>query len=175
MIRDERGFTTIELLIVSLILGILTAVAVPEYLSLRDRANKGAASASIGVLSRDIERYDANNFVGAPTSSDPDWNGTDAASTGTNADSGYNDTWAGAGHDLLSLLQAKYDASVVPASFHWDPAGWAPAAGSTVSTDYCVYTLVGVWYGAKHGPSGAITTGRTMHLGGAPNGDCYAS
>jgi len=33
---------------------------------------------------------------------------------------------------------------------------------------------VGSWYGAKHGPSGAITNGKTMHLS-TSTGDCYAS
>jgi prepilin-type N-terminal cleavage/methylation domain-containing protein len=172
---EESGFTLIELLIVITILGSLTSIALPSYLGFQDRANKTAASTNIGVLTRDIERYDVNNYAGAPTATDPNWNGTDAAGTGTNGDAGYNDTWAGSGHDVISLIQSKYDPSISTSSYQWDPAGWAPAAGSTTSTDYCVYTVVGVWYAAKHGPNGPITTGKTMHLGGAPNGDCYAS
>lgn len=173
--REERGFTMVELLIVMTILGILTTVGVPSYLSFKDNADKGAASANIAVITRDIERYDLNNYPGAPTATDPNWNGTDAAGAGTNGDAGYDDTWAGAGHDVVSLLQAEYDASIVPANYHWDPVGWAPAAGLTTSTDYCVYTAVGLWYAARHGPKGAITVGKTMTIGGVPNGDCYAS
>ena len=165
----------IELLIVTMIVGIVTSIATPSYLAFKDKANKGAAAANIAVITRDIERYDVNNYAGVATASDPNWNGTDAAGTGTNADSGYNDTWAGAGHDLISLLQTKYDASVVPGNFQWDPAGWAPANGLSTANDYCIYTTVGTWYAARHGPNAATTTGKTMHLGGAPNGDCYAS
>ena len=163
--------TLIELLIVSAILGILTSVATPSYLGLRDSANKAAASANVYAIVPDIEWYAFDNFAGSNPSRDPDYNGADAAYTGTNGDEGYSDLWAG--HDFISILQSKYDPSIKTANYTWDPNGWSPAAGYTTATDFCVYTTVGQWYGAKHGSSGAITTGRTMHLGA--NGDCYAS
>jgi prepilin-type N-terminal cleavage/methylation domain-containing protein len=169
--REESGMTLIELLIVSCIIGILTSIATPSYLGLRDNANKQAAAANVSAVVPDIEWYAFDNYLGQNTARDPDYNGSDAPSTGTNADEGYADTWAG--HPFMSILQQKYDQSITVANYTWDPAGWSPASGQTTSTDYCVYTSVGSWYAAKHGPSGAITTGQTMHLGS--NGDCYAS
>jgi prepilin-type N-terminal cleavage/methylation domain-containing protein len=169
--REESGMTLVELLIVTAIIGILTSVATPSYLGLRDNANKAAASANVYAIVPDIEWYAFDNFAGSNPSRDPDYNGADAAYTGTNGDEGYSDLWAG--HDLISILQSKYDPSIKTANYTWDPNGWSPAAGYTTATDFCVYTAVGQWYGAKHGSSGAITTGRTMHLGA--NGDCYAS
>jgi prepilin-type N-terminal cleavage/methylation domain-containing protein len=169
--REESGMTLIELLIVSAILGILTSVATPSYLGLRDSANKAAASANVYAIVPDVEWYSFDNFPGSNTSRDPDYNGTDAAYSGTNADDGYSDLWAG--HPFMTILATKYDPSIDPTKYTWDPAGWSPAAGYTTATDFCVYTTVGQWYGAKHGASGAITTGKTMHLGA--NGDCYAS
>jgi prepilin-type N-terminal cleavage/methylation domain-containing protein len=57
----ERGFTLIELLVVMIILAILTAIAIPSYLSFRDRANRSAAAADLRAAVPSIEAYAADN------------------------------------------------------------------------------------------------------------------
>jgi type IV pilus assembly protein PilA len=56
-LRSEKGFTLIELLVVMIILAILTAIAIPSYLSFRDRANRSAAGADLRAAIPSVEAF----------------------------------------------------------------------------------------------------------------------
>src|SRR2546425_4565373 len=58
---EESGFTLIELLVVMIILAILTAIAIPSYLSFRDRANNSAAGADLRAAIPSVEAYFSDN------------------------------------------------------------------------------------------------------------------
>jgi MSHA pilin protein MshA len=50
MLRNEKGFTLIELIMIIIILGILAAIAVPKYADLQNQARNAVLDASIGAV-----------------------------------------------------------------------------------------------------------------------------
>ena len=50
MIRNQKGFTLIEIIAVLVILGVLAAVAVPKYVDMMGQAKKSAAQGQIAEL-----------------------------------------------------------------------------------------------------------------------------
>lgn len=58
--KKEKGFTLVELMIVIIILAILTAIAVPSYLVLRNRARTAAAQSEMKNIATALEMYQAD-------------------------------------------------------------------------------------------------------------------
>ncbi len=71
-LKNEKGFTLIEIIAVLVILGVLAAIAIPKYLSMVDETRTQSAQAAIaeikGRLSAAQAKYMVNNGGAAPTS-----------------------------------------------------------------------------------------------------------
>ena len=140
-LASEEAFTLVELTIVLLILGILLTIAVPSYLSFKDKANQTAAKSDVAVAVKSVISYGADNYPSSQN--DPD----SATST---SDSGYDNI-------NLTFLATKYDASIPTtpgAPYVINPAGFT---GTT--TDFCLTAAVGRWIAVQHGPGTGITVG----------------
>ncbi|MGV8059414.1 MAG: type II secretion system protein [Smithellaceae bacterium] len=57
MLKNQKGFTLIEIIAVLVILGILAAAAVPKYISLQEEARKNAAYGAIAEVKARASQY----------------------------------------------------------------------------------------------------------------------
>ena len=61
--NDNKGFTLIELIMVTIILGILAAVAVPRYMGTVSKAEEAAEKAVINALRAAVEDYATQQYI----------------------------------------------------------------------------------------------------------------
>ena len=85
--KGSRGFTLIEIMVVVVILGILAATIIPQFIGTTHDAKVGAAKSNIAELENSLERFHIHldryptteeglkALVEAPSSEDKHWRG----------------------------------------------------------------------------------------------------
>ena len=80
MLKQQEGFTLLELMIVVVIIGILAGIAVPLYNGIQERSKKGVGQGNADMLNRAVEQLVYLDSLDQPN---------ERVFTGTGADAGY--------------------------------------------------------------------------------------
>lgn len=70
MLRNKKGFTLMEILVVVTIIAILAAIAVPSYLYAVDKGRQDACATNIRILHTQVERYELTTGTKVPEDKD---------------------------------------------------------------------------------------------------------
>ena len=72
-IRNEKGFTLIELMIVVAIIGILAAIAIPNFLTYQAKAKQSEAKVNLGAIGTNAEAWHAEKATYIATVAELGW------------------------------------------------------------------------------------------------------
>ena len=111
-LRQESGFTLIELLVVVAIIGILAAIAIPQFAAYRKRGYEGALKSDLKNAATAEEAYFVENRVykaGALASGTPSGYNQTADITALDAAVGVNTFQLTATHTNCAGISWSYD------------------------------------------------------------------
>ncbi len=89
LLRNEEGFTLIEIIAVLVILGILAAVAVPKFFDLQTRAKEKAVSSAVAELKVRVNQHFASELLDGVNPASVTYTSTEV---GTNVGADFNVT-----------------------------------------------------------------------------------
>jgi prepilin-type N-terminal cleavage/methylation domain-containing protein len=127
LLRDERGFTVIELMLTMVILAILILIALPAYLQYRDDAYQATAESNV----KDVVLAAGLYYEG------------------------HNGSYFGMAIPGLRAYDARLASATYVNNSGTEAAGVTQRAALDAS-HYCVYAQAGRWFAYQLNPNGSI-------------------
>lgn len=121
-LKNQKGFTLIEIIAVLVILGILAAIAIPRYIDMQADARRNALQGAVASLISSASMDYAQGFLSVPVrSTASSWTATATVATGNVVGDFTGDITAGANAgEYIATVTAStdtaYDAATLAAS-----------------------------------------------------------
>ena len=140
-LRNQKGFTLVELLVVISIIGVLAAVAVPKFADSSAAARTAKVQADLGAMDAAIQLWNANNSETATTDNIVDY--LNSGALPTTIESGAKFKIGGVVYTSTGATSYTIENDLATVTIPGAGVGVAPPGGGTpvVSGKYTASTL----------------------------------